>query len=77
MGHRCCGAEVFYFVLKPHKAEVIYFIFNSEMENRTLFQICGRLYFPTFLFKKPEFKNQPNREVCHTQRAYVKATKLL
>ena len=28
-----------------------YFFFNSEMENRILSQICGRLYFPIFLFR--------------------------
>ena len=27
-----------------------YFFFNSGMENRILSQICGRLYFPIFLF---------------------------
>ena len=28
-----------------------YFFFNSGMENRILSQICGRLYFPIFLFR--------------------------
>ena len=37
--HRCCRAEVFYFV------------FSSEMENRTLSQICGRLYLTMFLLR--------------------------
>ena len=37
--HRCCGAEV------------IYFVFSSEMENRTLSQMCGRLYLPVFLLR--------------------------
>ena len=37
--HRCCSAEVFYFV------------FSSEMENRTLSQMCGRLYLPMFLLR--------------------------
>ena len=39
MNHRCCGADV------------IYFDFSSEKENRTLFQMCGRLYFSTSLFR--------------------------
>ena len=39
MRHRCCGAEV------------IYFVFSSEMENRTLSQMCGRLYLPIFLLR--------------------------
>ena len=39
MRHRCCGAEV------------IYFVFSSEMENRTLSQMCGRLYLAIFLFR--------------------------
>ena len=39
MKHRCCGAEV------------IYFVFSSEMENRTLSQMCGRLYLAIFLFR--------------------------
>ena len=34
--HRCRGAEV------------IYFVFTSEMENRTLSQMCGRVYLPIF-----------------------------
>ena len=36
--HRCYGAEVGQLIL------------SSGMVNRTLSQICGRLYFPTFLF---------------------------
>ena len=30
---------------------MIHFFFNSGMENRILSQICGRLYFPIFLFR--------------------------
>ena len=37
--HKCYGADVFYFV------------FSSEMENRTLSQMCGRLYLPIFLLR--------------------------
>ena len=37
--HRCCGAEV------------IYFVISSEMESRTLSQMCGRLYLPIFLLR--------------------------
>ena len=37
--HRCYGAEI------------IYFVFSSEMENRTLYQMHGSLYLPTFLFR--------------------------
>ena len=37
--HRCYGAEV------------IYFVSSSEMENRTLSQMCGRLYLPIFLLR--------------------------
>ena len=56
MRHRCCGAEVIHLVGNPTKhtccgAEVIYFVFSSEMENRTLSQMCGRLYLPIFLFR--------------------------
>ena len=36
---------------KCYGAEVIYFIFSSDMENRTLFQMCSRLNLPTFLFR--------------------------
>ena len=39
LGHRCYGAEV------------IYFVFSSDMENRTLSQIFGRLYLPIFLLR--------------------------
>ena len=39
MKHRCCSAEV------------IYFVFSSEMETRTLSQMCGILYLPIFLFR--------------------------
>ena len=35
----CCGVEV------------IYFVFSSDMENRTLSHICGRLYLPIFLLR--------------------------
>ena len=28
-----------------------YFVFSSEMENRTLSQMCGRLYLPIFLLR--------------------------
>ena len=56
MRHICCGAEVNNLLgkLMQHRccgAEVIYFLFNSEMENRNLSQICGRLYLPIFLFR--------------------------
>ena len=54
MRHRCYGAEVIYLYHMKHRcygAEVIYFVFSSKMENRTLFQMCGRLYLPTFLFR--------------------------
>ena len=37
--HRCYSAEVYYL------------IFSSGVANRTLSQICGRLYFPTFLLR--------------------------
>ena len=37
--HRCYGAEV------------LYLVFSSGMENRTLSQICGRLYLPMFLLR--------------------------
>ena len=37
--HRCCGAEL------------IYFVFSSETEKRTFFQMCGRLYLPIFLLR--------------------------
>ena len=39
MRHRCYGAEV------------IYFVYSSEIENRTLSQMCGRLYLPIFLVR--------------------------
>ena len=39
MKHSCCGAEV------------IYFIFSFDMENRTLSQMSGRFYLPMFLFR--------------------------
>ena len=43
--YRCySGSEVYYL-----------FIFNSGMECRTLFQRCGRLYFPMFLFRSGLF----------------------
>ena len=32
-------------------AEVYYLIFSSGVANRTLSQICVRLYLPTFLFR--------------------------
>ena len=32
-------------------AKVFYFVFSSEMENRTLSQMCGRLYLPMFLLR--------------------------
>ena len=41
MKYRCCGAEV------------IYFVFSSEMESRTLSQMCDRLYLPIFLYFAP------------------------
>ena len=34
-----------------HKLLYSYFFFNSGMENRILSQMCGRLYFPIFLFR--------------------------
>ena len=37
--HRCYGAEVYYL------------IFSSWVANRTLSQICGRLYMPKFLLR--------------------------
>ena len=37
--HRCCGAEVYYI------------IFSFGDANRTLSQICSRLYLPTFLLR--------------------------
>ena len=39
MMHRSCGAEV------------IYFVFSSDMENRTLSQMCGKLYLPIYLLR--------------------------
>ena len=44
--HRCYGTEVFYVLL------FIYLLgLNSAIENRTLSQLCGRLYLPIFLFR--------------------------
>ena len=56
MRYRCCGADVNYLLgnLMKHRccgAEVIYFVFSSEMENRTLSQMCGRFYLQIFLFR--------------------------
>ena len=56
MRNKYCVAEIIYLLsnLIKHRcygAEVIYFVFSSEMENRTLLQMCGRLYLPTFLLR--------------------------
>ena len=44
------------FLGNPHEAQMLwcwvdYFVFSSEMENRTLSQMCGRLHLPIFIFR--------------------------
>ena len=49
-----CRGQILLVNLLKHRsygAEVIYFVFSSEMENRTLSQMCGRLYLPIFLLR--------------------------
>ena len=54
--HRCFCAEVNYCWWTSWGTDVIvlryfYLDFSSEMEDRTLSQMCGRLYLPKFLLR--------------------------
>ena len=53
MRQRCFSAEVNYLLvnLMKHRycnAEVIYFIFSSKIENKTLSKMCGRFTYQYF-----------------------------
>ena len=50
--HRCCGADIILLVVhRCYCADCDYLVFSSGMANRTLFQMCGRLYLPMFLLR--------------------------
>ena len=50
--HRCYGAEILLLVMhRCYYADCHYLVFSSGMANRTLFQMCGRLYLPMYLLR--------------------------
>ena len=54
-----------------------YLVFSSEMENRTLSQMWGRLYLPVFLFKVRTFSFRPEEadpwavKACHEEKNFL------